>query len=78
MAGMGPEESARMERLIERIRVTSTVVLIEHDVDAVFRLADRVSVLVGGRIIASGDPASVRGDDAVIQAYLGDGPGQTP
>ena len=78
MAGMGPDESARMERLIERIRATSTVVLIEHDVDAVFRLADRVSVLVGGRIIASGDPASVRCDDAVIQAYLGDGPGQTP
>ena len=77
MAGMGPDESARMERLIERIRATSTVVLIEHDVDAVFRLADRVSVLVGGRIIASGDPASVRGDDAVIQAYLGDSAGRS-
>jgi len=78
MAGMGPDESARMEQLIARIRATSTVVLIEHDVDAVFRLADRVSVLVGGRIIASGDPASVRCDDAVIQAYLGDSAGQTP
>lgn len=78
MAGMGPDESARMEQLIARIRATSTVVLIEHDVDAVFRLADRVSVLVGGRIIASGDPASVRCDDAVIQAYLGDAAGQTP
>jgi branched-chain amino acid transport system ATP-binding protein len=67
-----------MEQLIARIRATNTVVLIEHDVDAVFRLADRVSVLVGGRIIASGDPASVRCDDAVIQAYLGDSAGQTP
>ena len=73
MAGMGHEESARMERLIGAIRATSTVLLIEHDVDAVFRLADRVSVLVEGRIIASGDPATVRSDPAVIAAYLGDG-----
>jgi len=73
MAGMGHEESARMERLIATIRARSTVFLIEHDVDAVFRLADRVSVLVGGRIIASGDPASVRSDTGVIAAYLGDG-----
>ncbi len=73
MAGMGHEESARMERLIHAIRATSTVLLIEHDVDAVFRLADRVSVLVGGRVIASGDPASVRNDTGVIAAYLGEG-----
>ena len=73
MAGMGHEESARMERLITAIRATSTVLLIEHDVDAVFRLADRVSVLVGGRVIASGDPASVRNDTGVIAAYLGEG-----
>ena len=76
MAGMGPDESARMERLIRGMRATSTVVLIEHDVDAVFRLADRVSVLVGGRIIASGDPAAVRADRSVISAYLGDGAGE--
>ncbi len=76
MAGMGPEESARMERLIDAIRARSTVLLIEHDVDAVFRLADRVSVLVGGRIIASGAPAEVRQDDAVIAAYLGDEAGR--
>ena len=72
MAGMGPEESVRMEALIGRVRGASTVLLIEHDVDAVFRLADRVSVLVGGRVIASGAPAAVRSDPAVIAAYLGD------
>jgi branched-chain amino acid transport system ATP-binding protein len=71
MAGMGPEESQRMEALIDRLRQRTTVLLIEHDVDAVFRLADRVSVLVGGQIIASGAPADVRRDTGVIAAYLG-------
>jgi branched-chain amino acid transport system ATP-binding protein len=73
MAGMGPEESARMEQLIRTLRARSTVVLIEHDVDAVFRLADRVSVLVGGRIITSGKPDDVRRHPEVMAAYLGDG-----
>ena len=72
MAGMGADESARMERLIDVVRATSTVLLIEHDVDAVFRLADRVSVLVGGRLIATGVPDAVRADPAVVAAYLGD------
>ena len=72
MAGLGAEESARMERLIERLRARTTVLLIEHDVDAVFRLAERVSVLVGGRVIAGGAAADVRRDPAVIAAYLGD------
>ena len=72
MAGMGADESARMERLIDVVRATSTVLLIEHDVDAVFRLADRVSVLVGGRLIATGASDAVRADPAVIAAYLGD------
>jgi branched-chain amino acid transport system ATP-binding protein len=75
MAGMGPDESARMEALIAGIRGESTVLLIEHDVDAVFRLADRVSVMVSGRLIATGTPEAVRNDRTVIEAYLGEGAG---
>jgi branched-chain amino acid transport system ATP-binding protein len=71
MAGMGPDESARMEALIAKLARRTTVLLIEHDVDAVFRLAQRVSVLVGGRIIASASPEAVRRDPLVIAAYLG-------
>ena len=72
MAGMGHDESHRMEALIARLRQHTTVLLIEHDVDAVFRLADRVSVLVSGQVIASGAPAAVRADAGVIEAYLGE------
>ena len=72
MAGMGHDESTRMEALIQRLRARTTVLLIEHDVDAVFRLADRVSVLVSGQIIASGAPEAVRRDAGVIEAYLGE------
>jgi branched-chain amino acid transport system ATP-binding protein len=72
MAGMGHQESRRMEALIERLRERTTLLLIEHDVDAVFRLADRVSVLVGGSIIASGAPDAVRRDATVVEAYLGE------
>ena len=72
MAGMGHDESQRMEALIERLRLQTTVLLIEHDVDAVFRLADRVSVLVSGQVIASGRPDAVRRDARVIEAYLGE------
>jgi len=72
MAGMGPEESGRMEALIGRIRSRVTVLLVEHDMDAVFRLADRISVLVNGRIIASGAPEAIRKDVEVRRAYLGD------
>jgi branched-chain amino acid transport system ATP-binding protein len=71
MAGLGPDESVRMEQMIERLREQTTLLLIEHDVDAVFRLADRVSVLVSGQIIASGTPDVVRRDAQVIGAYLG-------
>ncbi|HET7197699.1 MAG TPA: ABC transporter ATP-binding protein [Burkholderiales bacterium] len=76
MAGMGPQESARMiamiERLRERLRGGLTLLLVEHDMDAVFRLATRISVLVNGRVIASGAPQAIRMDAEVRKAYLGD------
>ncbi len=72
MAGMGPEESERMIALISGLRTTRSVLLIEHDMDAVFRLADRISVLVSGRIIATGTPIEIRANEDVKRAYLGD------
>jgi len=72
MAGMGPEESQRMIALIKRIRAQVTVLLVEHDMDAVFRLADRISVMVNGRLIATGAPEDIRRNQEVRRAYLGD------
>ena len=72
MAGMGPEESRRMIALISRIRAGVTVVLVEHDMDAVFRLADRISVMVNGRLVATGLPEEIRKNEDVRKAYLGD------
>jgi len=71
MAGMGPDESSRMVTLIEGLRDRLTIVLIEHDMDAVFRLADRISVLVYGRVLATGTADAVRADAEVRRAYLG-------
>lgn len=72
MAGMGPEESTRMIELIGRMRQSVAVLLVEHDMDAVFRLADRISVMVNGRVVATGAPEAVRMNAEVRKAYLGD------
>jgi branched-chain amino acid transport system ATP-binding protein len=72
MAGMGPEESQRMIELISRMRAQVTVLLVEHDMDAVFRLADRISVMVNGRLIATDSPEKIRMNEEVRRAYLGD------
>ena len=72
MAGMGPEDSARMVELLQARRGQVAMLLVEHDMDAVFALADRVTVLVYGRVIASGSSASVRADPQVRRAYLGE------
>jgi branched-chain amino acid transport system ATP-binding protein len=72
MAGMGQEESARMVELVAGLKAHVTLLLIEHDMDAVFRLADRISVLVQGRIIATGLPEAIRTNAEVRRAYLGD------
>ncbi|MEZ2721561.1 ABC transporter ATP-binding protein [Paenalcaligenes hominis] len=72
MAGMGPDESLRLTELIESMRGKASMLLVEHDMQAVFRLADRISVLVAGQIIASGTPEQIRHDEAVKNAYLGD------
>jgi branched-chain amino acid transport system ATP-binding protein len=72
MAGLGITESARMVKLLLELRKEATIVLVEHDMQAVFALADRISVLVYGRVIASGAPADIRRNEEVKRAYLGD------
>lgn len=72
MAGMGPAESNEMIELLASLKGDKTMLLVEHDMDTVFSLADRISVLVYGRVIATGTPDQIRGNQDVRQAYLGD------
>ncbi len=72
MAGMGPEESQRMVALLRELKGELTILLVEHDMEAVFALADRITVLVYGRVIASDTPEAVRANPEVRQAYLGE------
>jgi branched-chain amino acid transport system ATP-binding protein len=71
MAGMGPDESARMVEMLKVLKSKLTILLIEHDMEAVFALADRITVLVYGRVIASDVPAAIRANAEVRKAYLG-------
>ena len=72
MAGLGPGGTVELSKLIRNLKGKLSVLLIEHDMDVVFSLADRVTVLVYGQAIATGTPDQIRSNPAVRQAYLGD------
>jgi branched-chain amino acid transport system ATP-binding protein len=72
MAGLGPEESTRMVAMLRELKKELTILLVEHDMEAVFALADRITVLVYGRVIASGNPRDIRNNAQVRDAYLGE------
>jgi branched-chain amino acid transport system ATP-binding protein len=72
MAGLGPEDSTRMVEMLSALKGEYTILLVEHDMEAVFALADRITVLVYGRTIATGIPEEIRGNALVREAYLGD------
>lgn len=73
LAGMGAEETERMLALLTQLKATHAILLIEHDMDAVFRIADRITVMVNGTVIATGAPAAIRANAEVRSAYLGEG-----
>ena len=72
LAGMGPEESERMLTLLAGLKPKHAILLVEHDMDAVFRIADHITVMVNGTVIASDEPQAIRGNAAVQAAYLGE------
>jgi branched-chain amino acid transport system ATP-binding protein len=72
LAGMGSAEAERMVDLLQRLKQDHAMLLVEHDMDAVFALADHLTVMVNGQVIASGTPAQVRADAGVQAAYLGE------
>ena len=72
MAGLGPDESARMVETLRGLKRRYTILLVEHDMEAVFALADRITVLVYGRVVASGAPDVIRANEQVREAYLGE------
>ena len=71
MAGMGTEEGRTILQILQKLKKRKTILLIEHDMDVVFALADRITVLVYGQVIASGSPESIKEDEKVREAYLG-------
>jgi branched-chain amino acid transport system ATP-binding protein len=73
LAGMGAEESASMVALLKKLVETHAILLVEHDMDAVFALAHRLTVMVNGQVLASGSPAEIRANPRVQEAYLGEG-----
>ena len=72
LAGMGAEESQRVLQLLRDLKRERAILLVEHDMDAVFAVADVITVMADGVVLASGSPESVRGDAAVREAYLGE------
>jgi len=76
MAGLGPEESASMVEMLRALKRELTILLVEHDMEAVFALADRITVMVYGRVIASGAPEEIRANPEVREAYLGEDDGE--
>ena len=74
LAGMGPEETDRMLQLLSTLTPAHAILLVEHDMDAVFRIADHITVMVNGAVLASGEPSAIRANADVQSAYLGEAP----